>query len=63
MLRTFARNNTTMMAIILFMLVFGFIQMLQPAFFYNRDGSIREENLVLDIKIKQYCLYGYFQLF
>ena len=42
MLRTFARNNTTMMAIIIFMLVFGLIQMLQPAFFYNRDGSIRE---------------------
>jgi hypothetical protein len=42
MLRTFARNNTTMMAIIIFMLVFGFIQMLQPAFFYKQDGSIRE---------------------
>ncbi len=42
MLRTFARNNTTMMAIIIFMLVFGLIQMIQPAFFYNRDGSIRE---------------------
>jgi hypothetical protein len=42
MLRTFARNNTTMMAIIIFMLVFGLIQMVQPAFFYNRDGSIRE---------------------
>lgn len=42
MLRTFARNNTTMMAIIIFILVFGFIQMLQPACFYNRDGSIRE---------------------
>jgi hypothetical protein len=42
MLRTFARNNTTMMAVIIFMLVFSFIQMLQPAFFYNKDGSIRE---------------------
>jgi hypothetical protein len=42
MLRTFARNNTTMSAIIIFLLVFGFIQLTQPAFLYNSDGSIRE---------------------
>lgn len=42
MLRAFARNNTTMSAIIIFLLVFGFIQLTQPAFLYNSDGSIRE---------------------
>lgn len=42
MLRTFARNNTTLASIIIFLIVFVIIQMLQPAFLYNRDGSIRE---------------------
>ena len=42
MLRAFARNNTTMSAIIIFLLVFGFIQLTKPAFLYNSDGSIRE---------------------
>ena len=42
MLRTFARNNTTLAAIIIFLIVFVIIQMLQPAFLYSRDGSIRE---------------------
>jgi hypothetical protein len=42
MLRTFARNNTTLASIIIFLIVFVIIQLLQPAFLYNRDGSIRE---------------------
>lgn len=42
MLRTFARNNTTLASIIIFLIVFVIIQMLQPAFLYSRDGSIRE---------------------
>jgi hypothetical protein len=42
MLRTFARNNTTLVSIIIFLIVFGIIQMLQPSFLYNNDGSIRE---------------------
>jgi len=42
MLRTFARNNTTLAAIIIFLIVFVIIQMLQPAFLYSTDGSIRE---------------------
>jgi hypothetical protein len=42
MLRTFTRNNTTLVSIIIFLVIFGFIQMLQPAFLYNKDGSIRE---------------------
>ena len=42
MLRTFARTNTTLAAIIIFITVFAIIQMLQPAFLYDKDGSIRE---------------------
>jgi hypothetical protein len=42
MLRTFARNNITLVSIIIFIAVFGFVQVMQPAFLYKRDGSIRE---------------------
>lgn len=42
MLRTFTRNNTTLVSIIIFAIVFGIIQMFQPAFLYNKDGSIRD---------------------
>ena len=42
MYRTLIRNNITLVAIILFVIIFGTIQMMKPACFYNRDGSIRE---------------------
>ena len=42
MLKTFARNNTTLVSIIIFLMIFGTMHILQPAFLYNRDGSIRE---------------------
>ena len=42
MLRTFTRNNTTLSAIIIFLILFIIAQMIQPAFLYNTDGSIRE---------------------
>lgn len=42
MYRNFIRNNTTLVAIILFIIFFGSIQMIKPAFLYNRDGSVRE---------------------
>jgi hypothetical protein len=42
MFRTFTRNNTNLVSIIIFLIIFGIVQMLQPAFLYNRDGSIRE---------------------
>lgn len=42
MLRTFAKNNTTLVSIIIFLSIFGVIQMLQPPFLYANDGSIRE---------------------
>jgi hypothetical protein len=42
MLRTFTRDNPTLASIIIFLVIFGIVQMLQPAFLYNRDGSIRD---------------------
>ena len=41
MLRTFTRNNTTLVAIIMFLFVFIMVHMLQPSFLYNRDGTLR----------------------
>ena len=42
MYRTIIRENITLVAIILFVIIFGTIQMMKPTCFYNRDGSIRE---------------------
>jgi hypothetical protein len=42
MLRTFTRNNTTLASIILFLMIFGLMYVLQPAFLFNKDGSVRE---------------------
>lgn len=40
--RNYIRDNVTLFAIILFLIVFGIIQLMKPAFFYKKDGSIRE---------------------
>ena len=42
MLRTFTRNNTTLMSIVIFLIIFGIVQMFKPSFLYNNDGSLRE---------------------
>lgn len=42
MLRTFIRNNITLVSVIIFIIVFGLVQMIKPAFLYKNDGSIRE---------------------
>lgn len=42
MLRTFTRNNQTLVAIIIFLVIFGVMQMIKPGFLYERDGTIRE---------------------
>ena len=42
MLRTFTRNNTTLVAIVVFLILFGLIQMTRPSFLFNNDGSLRE---------------------
>ena len=40
--RNYIRKNITTISIILFILMFGLIIMIKPAFLYNKDGSIRE---------------------
>jgi uncharacterized membrane protein YozB (DUF420 family) len=42
MLRTFARNNTPLVSIIIFLIIFTTIQIMKPSFLYKIDGSIRE---------------------
>lgn len=42
MSRTFIRNNITLVSIILFAIIFTVVQIMQPGFLYNRDGSVRE---------------------
>lgn len=40
--KTYIREHATLFAILLFLIIFGFIQVMKPAFLYNTDGSIRE---------------------
>ena len=40
--KTYIRENITLISVILFVIIFGIIQMMKPACFYNKDGSIRE---------------------
>ena len=41
-IKTYARQNLPLVSIAIFLIIFGFIQFIQPAFLYNRDGSLRE---------------------
>ena len=40
--RNYVRENITTISIILFVILFGIIILIKPAFLYNKDGSIRE---------------------
>jgi len=40
--RYYIRENATLFSIVLFLIMFGAIQFMKPAFLYNKDGSIRE---------------------
>ena len=42
MLRTFTKNNITLVSIVIFLLVFGIVQMIKPSFLYNKDSSLRQ---------------------
>ncbi len=42
MYKTYIRENITLVAVILFVIIFGIVQMTKPMCFYKRDGSIRE---------------------
>ena len=41
MLKNYVRENAPLAAIILFLFIFGSIQMIKPVCFYNKDRSIR----------------------
>jgi hypothetical protein len=45
MYRRYIRENVVLVAIILFVVIFGLIQSMKPACFYNRDGSVRSFGL------------------
>ena len=42
MYRNYIRDHILLVAIVLFIIIFGIIQMMKPSCFYNKDGSIRE---------------------
>ena len=54
--RLFIRNNAPSFAIIIFMCLFVIIQIIEPAFLYNSDGSFRQFGL--GKQKKQYYQYG-----
>ena len=39
---TYIRENVTLISVILFIVLFTFIQTMKPDFLYNKDGSVRE---------------------
>lgn len=39
---SYIREHVSLFAIVLFLIIFCFIQVMKPAFLYNSDGSIRE---------------------
>ena len=38
----YIRQHLPLVSIILFLTIFGFIQLIQPSFLYNNDGSLRD---------------------
>lgn len=42
MSKNYFKENPTLVAVILFLIIFGVIQIMKPSCFYNKDGSIRE---------------------
>ena len=42
MLKTFVRNNQTLVAILLFVIIFTLVQIIKPSVMYKNDGTIRD---------------------
>ena len=42
MSKNYIRENPTLISVIIFLIIFGVIQIAKPSCFYNKDGSIRE---------------------
>jgi uncharacterized membrane protein YidH (DUF202 family) len=45
MYHSLIRENKTLVSIFLFLIIFGLISLVKPAFLYNKDGSLREFGL------------------
>ena len=45
MFRLFIRRNPTSIAIIIFIILFSIVQTMEPAFLYNKDGTLRQFGL------------------
>ena len=45
MYHSFIRENKTLVSIFLFLIIFGIIVLVKPAFLFNKDGSLREFGL------------------
>ena len=43
--RLFIRRNVTSIAIVIFIILFCIIQTVEPAFIYNKDGTLRQFGL------------------
>lgn len=41
-IKPYIRQHLSLVSIILFLVIFAFIQLFQPAFLYNSDGSLRD---------------------
>jgi hypothetical protein len=41
-IKMYIRQHLPLVSIILFLTIFGFIQLIQPSFLYNNDGSLRD---------------------
>lgn len=41
-IKSYIRQHLPLVSILLFLSIFGFIQIIQPAFLYNTDGSLRD---------------------
>ena len=57
--KNYIRENITLISIILFVIMFGLIVMIKPAFLYNKDGSIREFGV--GYKNKTILPFGYYR--
>lgn len=42
MYRSYIREHITTVSVVLFIVIFGIIQLMKPSCFYKSDGSIRE---------------------
>ena len=59
MLRIFIRKNVTLVAVVIFVAIFGIIQAMKPSFLYNHDGSIRQFGVGYKNKtIMPVCLFA-----